>query len=68
LGLGSVTASGTVLVGVPADIEALRVTDPARAAAWRTALRDALVPLMASGARVTGFDRDGWYVVSADAE
>jgi predicted GNAT superfamily acetyltransferase len=65
---GPVTASGTVLVGVPADIEARRVTDPARAAAWRMALRDALAPLMASGARVTGFDRDGWYVVSAGAE
>jgi len=61
------TASGTVLVGVPADVEALRVTDPACAAAWRTALREALAPLMASGARVTGFDREGWYVLSAGA-
>jgi len=67
-GTGSVTASGAVLVGVPADIEALRVTDPACAAAWRSALREALVPLMASGARVTGFDRDGWYLVSAGAK
>jgi predicted GNAT superfamily acetyltransferase len=59
--------SRTVLVGVPADVEALRTTDPACAAAWRTALRDALVPLMAGGARVTGFDRDGWYVLSTGA-
>jgi predicted GNAT superfamily acetyltransferase len=54
----------TVLVGVPADIEGMRATDPARAAAWRGALRDALAPLMADGGQVTGFDRDGWYVVT----
>jgi predicted GNAT superfamily acetyltransferase len=54
----------TLLVGVPADIEAMRVSDPAAAAAWRSALRDVLSPLLSSGARVTGFDRDGWYVVS----
>ncbi len=53
-----------LLVGVPADIEAMRLSDPARAAAWRTALRDVLSPLMAGGARVTGFDRSGWYVVA----
>jgi predicted GNAT superfamily acetyltransferase len=55
------------LVGVPPDIEAMRVSDPPLAAAWRTALRDALSPLMSSGARVTGFDRSGWYVVSTSA-
>jgi predicted GNAT superfamily acetyltransferase len=54
----------TLLVGVPADIEAMRLSDPAGAAAWRTALRDVLSPLLSGGARVTGFDRDGWYVVS----
>jgi predicted GNAT superfamily acetyltransferase len=53
----------TFLVGVPADIEAMRLSDPPMAAAWRTALRDVLSPLLASGARVTGFDRSGWYVV-----
>ena len=61
-------SGGTLLVGVPADVETLRVTDPPCATAWRTALRDVLAPLMADGARVTGFDRDGWYVVSADAK
>ena len=30
------------------------------------ALRDVLAPLMAGGARVTGFDRSGWYVVSTE--
>jgi predicted GNAT superfamily acetyltransferase len=63
-GPGAVAAR-TSLVGVPADAEALRVTDPACAEAWRTALREVLAPLMAGGARVTGFDRDGWYVVSS---
>jgi hypothetical protein len=43
----------------------MRGSDPERAAAWRTALREALAPLMERG-RVTGFDRDGWYVVSLD--
>ncbi|HEY0934508.1 MAG TPA: hypothetical protein VGD91_12275, partial [Trebonia sp.] len=56
----------TLLVGVPPDIESLRAADPAAAAAWRTALRDVLEPLVAAGARVTGFDRSGWYVVSTE--
>lgn len=53
-----------LLVGVPTDIEDIRRTDPSRAAAWRQALRDVLAPLMSAGARVTGFDRAGWYVLS----
>jgi predicted GNAT superfamily acetyltransferase len=58
------TGSRTLLVAVPADIEGLREADPAAARSWRIALRDVLEPAMAAGARVTGFDRDGWYVVS----
>jgi predicted GNAT superfamily acetyltransferase len=58
----------TFLVGVPPDIESLRVSDPAAATAWRTALRDALVPLLAAGARVTGFDRGGWYVLTGKGD
>ena len=54
----------TVLVGVPADVETMRMTDPAGAAQWRLALRKVLAPLLAGGARVTGFDKSGWYVVS----
>jgi predicted GNAT superfamily acetyltransferase len=53
----------TVLVAVPEDIETLRVTDPGRAKEWRVAVREALTPLLARGARVTGFDKAGWYVV-----
>ncbi|MCO8274107.1 GNAT family N-acetyltransferase [Actinoplanes sp. TRM 88003] len=52
-----------VLVAVPPDIEALRRTDPAGARRWRVAVREALGPLIDGGARVTGFDRAGWYVV-----
>jgi predicted GNAT superfamily acetyltransferase len=54
----------TLLVGVPADIEAMRLSAPALASAWRAALRDVLSPLLAGGARVTGFDRGAGYVVS----
>ena len=66
------TASGQVLlIAVPRDIEGLRVADPACAAAWRTALRVSLEPLLAAGARVTGFDRSyngaGWYVVTTES-
>jgi len=56
--------AGTVLVAVPADIERLRVTDPAAATAWRAAVRDTLGALMARAGRVTGFDRAGWYVIA----
>ena len=58
--------AGTVLVGVPADIERMRDTDRARAIAWRHALRDVLGGLLADGAVVTGFARPGWYVVQRD--
>lgn len=53
----------TVLVGVPADIEGMRESDPARAARWRGALRDVLCELLTEGAVVRGFDRAGWYIV-----
>jgi predicted GNAT superfamily acetyltransferase len=57
------TAGGTALVAVPTDIEAMRATDPDLAKRWRVALREALGGQMAAGARVTGFDRAGWYIV-----
>jgi predicted GNAT superfamily acetyltransferase len=68
LPLAGGSRSRTFLVGVPADIEAMRLADPAGAAAWRTALRDVLSPLLAGGGRVTGFDRSGWYVVCTGRE
>ncbi|WP_164233128.1 GNAT family N-acetyltransferase [Microbacterium hydrocarbonoxydans] len=57
------TDAPTVLVGVPADIESLRETDPAASAAWRLAIRQTLGVLLAEGAVVRGFDRDGWYII-----
>jgi predicted GNAT superfamily acetyltransferase len=57
---------GTVLVAVPPDVGALRGTDPGLARRWRIAVRDALRPLLTGGARVTGFDRTGWYVVTRE--
>ncbi|WP_194923531.1 GNAT family N-acetyltransferase [Catenulispora pinisilvae] len=62
LGLGSRDAR-RLLVGIPEDAEALRVSDPDLAARWRPALRDVLGGLMAAGGHVTGFTRDGHYVV-----
>ncbi|MFI6096270.1 GNAT family N-acetyltransferase [Lentzea sp. NPDC051213] len=53
----------TVRVAVPEDIEALRANDPARARRWRLDVREELGGLLAGGARVTGFDRAGWYIV-----
>lgn len=55
-----------VLVAVPPDIETLRRRDPEQSHAWRLALREVLGELMAEGARVVGFDRAGWYVVSKE--
>jgi predicted GNAT superfamily acetyltransferase len=53
-----------VLVGIPADIEAVRRSDPAAALAWRYQLRATLTTLMAGKAwQVTGFARPGWYIM-----
>ncbi|HWD05484.1 MAG TPA: GNAT family N-acetyltransferase [Amycolatopsis sp.] len=54
---------GVVLVAVPNDVEKLRISDPRQAKEWRAAVREVLGGLLADGARVTGFDRGGWYVV-----
>jgi len=62
----SSAAGGTALVGLPHSIEAMRLSDPARAREWRAALREVLAGLMADGGRVTGFDRAGWYVVETE--
>ncbi|HZM82956.1 MAG TPA: hypothetical protein VFC19_45145 [Candidatus Limnocylindrales bacterium] len=53
----------TLLVAVPRDVETLRAKDPALARRWRSALRKVLWPLMDGGARITGFDKAGWYIV-----
>jgi predicted GNAT superfamily acetyltransferase len=58
------TDGPVVLVAVPPDFEKLRSADPPAAREWRHALREVLQSLLAEGARITGFDRDGWYVVT----
>jgi predicted GNAT superfamily acetyltransferase len=59
---GSVDGAA-VLVAVPPDVEKLRAADPAAAREWRLAVRSVLGSLLAGGARIAGFDRDGWYLV-----
>ncbi|MFJ2894980.1 GNAT family N-acetyltransferase [Streptomyces sp. NPDC087218] len=58
----------TVLVRVPAEAEAMRRDAPALAREWRRALRDVLGGLMAEGHAVTGFTRDGRYVIERRQE
>ena len=53
------------LVQVPADIESLRRQDPDLAVAWAAALRTTLGHALGLGMRVSGFSRDGWYVLAA---
>ncbi|ROS44125.1 GNAT family N-acetyltransferase [Amycolatopsis thermoflava] len=57
-----------LLVAAPRDIETLRRADPRLARQWRIAVRDTLGTLLAEGARVAGFDKTGWYVVTRVAK
>jgi predicted GNAT superfamily acetyltransferase len=60
--------AGTVtidLIPTPDDIVALRRDDPAAAARWRSTVRTAFVRAMADGGVVTGFTRDGEYVMGS---
>ncbi|MGC0417606.1 GNAT family N-acetyltransferase [Embleya sp. AB8] len=57
------TDAAVVLVGVPADIEAIRRVDATAARAWRLALREVLGGLLAAGGVVVGFDREVGYLV-----
>jgi predicted GNAT superfamily acetyltransferase len=52
-----------LLVAVPPDIEAIRGRAPALAAEWRYAVREALTGALASGYRIAGMARDGFYVL-----
>jgi predicted GNAT superfamily acetyltransferase len=54
------------LVQVPADIEAIRLADPDLARRWARAVRAQLGDTVQAGFRVTGFSRDGWYLLAAD--
>lgn len=54
------------LIQAPADIESLRRDDPAVAAAWGAAIREALGGSLDAGFRITGITREGWYVLGLD--
>jgi predicted GNAT superfamily acetyltransferase len=53
----------TVLVETPEDIVALRRTDPAEGMEWRRRVRQELGDRIRAGATVTGFTREGRYVL-----
>ncbi len=54
----------SAVLGIPADIEQIRRTDPPLALSWRCALRTTLALVMADSAwKVTGFARSGWYLL-----
>jgi len=59
------TGSRPVEVPTPDDIVVLRRTDPGEALAWRRRVRAELNHRIAAGGVVTGFTRDGAYVVHA---
>jgi predicted GNAT superfamily acetyltransferase len=63
---GAGAGPDVALAQVPPDIEALRREDPDVARAWRQALRRVLHGSMGSGWTVTGFGRDGWYVLTRE--
>ncbi|MBK9738295.1 MAG: hypothetical protein IPO93_01990 [Actinobacteria bacterium] len=50
-------------IELPDDIVALRATDPAMAARWRIAVREALVAAFADGYRIIGVSTSGGYVM-----
>jgi len=50
--------SARLVLHLPADVEALRTTDPATATAWRLAVRQVLVPAFADGFTVRGMTPD----------
>jgi predicted GNAT superfamily acetyltransferase len=51
------------LCQVPADIVALRQSEPTIARAWRLAAREAMLGALNAGYRVIGATRSGWYVL-----
>jgi predicted GNAT superfamily acetyltransferase len=59
------TGSTPIEIATPDDIVVLRRTDPTEAMRWRYQVREQLEPLLAGGGAVTGFTRDGAYVVHA---
>jgi predicted GNAT superfamily acetyltransferase len=60
---GLLDTPGPLLCPTPAAIQTLRRENPDQARRWRFAVRRALTEAMASGYRVTGFTRSGWYLL-----
>lgn len=60
----AVPSGPTIEVATPDDIHTLRRTDPAEAMRWRLQLRDQLGGRLSAGGTVTGFTRDGSYLVA----
>ncbi|GIG61878.1 hypothetical protein Lfu02_62500 [Longispora fulva] len=62
---GTLTPNGTrrLTVALPADITALRATDPAAASRWRHAVRTALLGAFDDGYLITGLTRRGHYLL-----
>lgn len=56
--------TGERTVALPDDVEALRRRDPAQALAWRRAVREAVVPALAAGARIAGLTAEGALVLA----
>lgn len=52
-------------VALPEDITTLRRRDPEAASQWRSAVREALQPLLDAGWSITGFDRSQGYRLEA---
>lgn len=50
-------------IGVPSDIEALRSEDPVAAIRWRHELRRELGERLRLGWRISGFDKNGFYLL-----
>jgi predicted GNAT superfamily acetyltransferase len=65
IGRRAETGSEEHLLHVPADIVAMRRSDPGRARRWRLALRRAMLDELAAGRRVTGFASEGCYLTEA---
>ncbi|MGH3472696.1 MAG: GNAT family N-acetyltransferase [Nocardioidaceae bacterium] len=62
-----VPQAGSVRVGVPDDIEAMRLVDPDKAREWRMRVREQLAPLIAAGGRIVDFDPVAGYLVEPEA-
>jgi predicted GNAT superfamily acetyltransferase len=52
-------------LGIPSDIESMRVSDPDAAHEWRLRLRAEMEELLGRGLRIAGFDVERGYLFTA---